>query len=89
MAGVLKCCSDVGVPAGGGAAAPSDSPPPGGPAEDRRAAAPLQSRPGEEALFGNEESCLRHPGEIFLGGKRVKEQDPEISYMDFKQYFRL
>lgn len=54
---------DTGVLAGGGASASSDPPPPGGAAADRHAAAPLQSRPGEEALSQHEASHLCHPGE--------------------------
>lgn len=54
---------DIGVPAGGGASASSDPPPPGGAAADCHAAAPLQSRPGEETLSQHEASLLCHPGE--------------------------
>lgn len=55
---------DAGVPAGGGAPASSDPPPPGSPAANRHAAAPLQGRPGEEALCWHEAGHLCHPGEM-------------------------
>lgn len=55
------CCS--GVPTGGRTPATSDPPPPGSVAANRHAAAPLQSRPGEEALCGDETSCFYNPGE--------------------------
>lgn len=58
---------DAGVPAGGGASASSDSPPPGSAAANCHAAAPLQGRPGEEALCRYEESRRCHPGEMWEG----------------------
>lgn len=65
IAAVLtRTCTYAGVPARGRASAPPDTPSPGGPAANRRAAAPLQSRPGEEALCPHEAGCLHHPGEI-------------------------
>lgn len=60
---LTRTCACTGVPAGGGAPAPPGAPSPGGPAENRHAAAPLQSRPGEEALCQHEAGCLHHPGE--------------------------
>lgn len=63
VARLTRTCTCTGVPAGGGASAPADSPPPGGPAANRGVAAPLQGRPGEEALCQHEAGCQHHPGE--------------------------
>ena len=59
---MFLCCP--GVPAGGGASASSDPPPPGSAAANRHAAAPLQGRPGEEALCRHETSRFCNPGEM-------------------------
>lgn len=64
VAPLTRTCTFAGVPAGGRASAPPDTPSPGGPAANRRAAAPLQSCPGEEALCQHEAGCLHHPGGI-------------------------